>query len=54
MSLWVWISVGVIVVFVMLIIVISRLKNEYGSDNGGFVGDAIETFKNCCKKIFGQ
>lgn len=50
MNIWIWISIGIIVFFIFLFIIIFKLKEEYGEDT--FIGSAVETFKNCCRRIF--
>ena len=52
MNIWIWISVGIIAIFIFIIWIVSSLKED--SDDGSFVGSAIDTFKNCCKKLFGN
>ena len=51
MGIFFYVSVTIIIIFVILYLVISQLKSEYG---GGIVSNAIETFKNCCKRLFGK
>ena len=50
MNIWIWISVGIIVIFIFIFWVVSLLKED---SNDGFIGSAIDTFKNCCRRILG-
>ena len=52
MNIWIWISVGIIVLFVFIFLILSSLKKDYSEDS--FIGNTIDTFKNCCRRILGN
>lgn len=52
MSIWIWLSIIILLLFIIIFYVIYSLKKEYSEET--FTGFAINTIKNCCKRLMGR